>query len=73
MNIIESHREFLGHKEAKAIRQGTKTTLEAIEVEWESSLERHERQFHPAPEQPQSVWDHVWNLGREATRERMFA
>lgn len=30
-------------------------------------------QWRPHPEQPQNVWDKVWNLGQEAKEERQFA
>ena len=73
------HKELPSHREAKAIRQLNLQTLENLEQEsqWVPSalreLENHEHAFHPHPEQSQSVWDHVLNLGRDATRERMFA
>ena len=71
MNSI--HKELPSHPEAKAIRQGVRVPIEELDSEWLPSLERHERQFHPHVEQDQSVWDRVLNMGRDVTRERMFA
>ena len=71
MNSI--HKELPPRTVAKSIRQGVIAPLDELDKEWESSLNKHERLFHPHPEQDQSVWDRVWNLGRDATRERMFA
>lgn len=75
--MIPAHKELPSNVEAKRARQLNINLhqLEEMELEsqWMPSLERHERQFHAHPEQSQSVWDHVLNMGREATRERMFA
>jgi hypothetical protein len=71
MNSI--HKELPANWEVKAIRQGVIVPIDEMESEWLPSLERHERQFNPSPEQPQWVWERVLGFGRDATRERMFA